>query len=252
MTDKSGKLTVRTNIVSSSADVLVGNVQTEGSGNLTVIDRSGDTIKIEGIIGALTLNEVGKTYEILGQVKNLYVEAGVNKVIVKGKVTVLNANDTVTIINEGTIETAYIGGANSSVTNKGELNIVNVKGVGTTIINESQGEMKQLNFYANATFTNEGKVETTGSATTMRIFTDGVTVAVNNNGTISNADYYMYWIEVNNAHFNVVDGASSKTICRDVEVVDDSNQYRDHVVTEATYGEEKVVYSGSSINHTKA
>ena len=252
VTDKSGKLTVRTNIVSSSADVLIENVQTEGSGNLTVIDRSGDTIKIEGIIGALTLNEVGKTYEILGQVENLYVEHGVNKVIVKGNVTVLNANDTVTIINEGTIETAYIGGANSRVTNKGELNIVNVKGVGTTIINESQGEMKQLNFYANATFTNEGKVETTGSATTMRIFTDGVTVTVNNNGTISNADYYMYWIEVNNAHFNVVDGASSKTICRDVEVVDDSNQYRDHVVTEATYGEEKVVYSGSSINHTKA
>ena len=154
-----------------------------------------------------------------------------------GTISTLVCGDTCTIVNGGTISALTINAEKCGVTNNADatINSITINGKDSTITNG--GIVNSVGFYADSTFTNNGIVSTTGDATSMRIWTDDVTVTVDNNGEIKNDQYYVYWIEVNNAKFIVNDYVNAKYSVT-------SSMHIELVVTQS--GDN--TYSGSSID----
>ena len=155
----------------------------------------------------------------------------------------LVCNATCTVINNGSIGPVTINAANCKITNSAGKTMGGVTVKGENAYFNNNGTVDGgIGIYATGAYiVNNGMIEVDDKSTVVRLWTDGITATVYNNGTIT-SEYYVYWIEVNNATLNVTDEPSAA-----YNTVGNNNDRIERVVTTNN----GVTYSGSSITRTE-
>ena len=175
------------------------------------------------------------------------------KLVNNGTIINVICNKKCEVINNSTVTAVTVNAENCKFTNSTDAAVIgNFKMSGTGSAIENYGEMHGVSFYANSSLNNYGTMSVSGSNDILlRIFNDSVGVNVTNAG-IMKSDYYIYWIEVNNAQFIVTNREncryteySSSNSLDDVKIYHVANQSGNNPNT--TYNGSKITVNGKVV-----